>query len=992
VSASRPVSPWRRRTICVVASSALFVAGVAATAPAASAAPANHKAPSTASYAAGQYIVTFADEPAASYEGNVKGYARTRPDSGKKVDPTRSEVATWRSHLTAEHDKALSAVGASKLADYTVATNGVAVTLTSSQARALAAVPGVVRLQKDAMRKIDTTASPEFLGLTGPTGLWSKVPGGAAAAGKGVIVGVIDTGIWPESPSFAGSELKRDKAGQPVAASGLRGTWFGPCVQGEQFSSQACNDKLIGARYYVAGFGTKNISKAEYLSPRDGDGHGSHTASTAAGNHVDNVTIEGRTFGNASGMAPGARLAAYKVCWAGNGIVDDGCSGSDIVAAIDDAVADGVDVINMSIGGTTESSVFDAEAQAFRRASNAGVFVANSAGNSGPGASTLDHPAPWVTSVAASTFRISEAALELGNGHRYVGASITNGLPAQTALVTATAVKLAAATADDARRCFAGTLDPAKAAGKVVVCDRGVSDRVAKSAEVKRAGGAAMVLTNFGQTGLSADLHSIPSIHVEEPVRTEVLAYIASTPSPTAAIKPVNPGESTTQVPEVADFSSRGPSTTTQGDILKPDLAAPGVDVLAAVAPPFHLGRSYDFMSGTSMASPHVAGLGALLKAAHPTWTPAMVKSALMTTGRDHATSHDPFAQGAGFVRPNSAVDPGLVFDAAPNDYRRFMIGQGGSFAAPYDTLTAIDASDLNQASIATGAMAGQQVVTRTVTSVGAATEHYTVSSSVPGITISSDAPSFDIAPGAAKVLHLTMTRDTAALGTWAKGNLTITGDHGHVVRLPVAVRPVAISAPVELSGTGTSGERSFSVTPGFTGTLDTSVAGLLGATPTSGTVATGAFDADAPAAGPGTKAYTVPVPAGTGLARFDVDATATADDLDLYVYKDGELVGVSASGAADERVTLSDPEPGAYTAYVNGYATGGGGGFAYTQWSVPSAPLVPANLTVDDNVPMTIGQPSTLTAHWSGLLPGLRYLGYIQYGAGPERTIVSVG
>ncbi|MCW2544101.1 MAG: peptidase and in, kexin, sedolisin, partial [Frankiales bacterium] len=597
-----------------------------------------------------------------------------------------------------------------------------------------------------------------------------------------------------------------------------------------------------------------------------------------------------------------------------------------------------------------------------------------------------------VTSVAASTFRISEAALELGNHHRYVGASITNPLTTQTALVTATAVKLAAAAPDDARRCYAGTLDPAKAAGKVVVCDRGVSDRVAKSAEVKRAGGAAMVLTNFGQSGLAADLHPIPSIHVEESVRTEVLAYIASTTTPTAAILPLNPGESTTQVPEVADFSSRGPSTTTQGDILKPDLAAPGVDVLAAVAPPFHGGRSYDFVSGTSMASPHVAGLGALLKAAHPTWTPAMVKSALMTTGRDHVSSHDPFAQGAGFVQPNSAVDPGLVFDAVANDYRRFMIGQGGSFSAPYDTLTAIDASDLNQASIATGAMAGQQVITRTVTSVGAVTEHYTVTSAVPGITVSSDLASFDVAPGGVKVLHLTLTRDTAALGAWAKGNLTLTGDQGHVVRVPVAVRPVAISAPVEVSGAGTSGQRSFSVTPGFTGTLDTSVGGLVGAAPTTDAVATGPFDVAAPAAGPGTKAYTVPVLAGTGLARFDVDAAASTDDLDLYVYKDGALVATSASGSADERVTIADPGPGTYTAYVNGYATGGGGNYAYTQWSVPSAPLVPANLTVDDNVPMTIGQAVQLTAHWSALLPGVRYLGYIQYGAGPERTIVSVG
>jgi subtilisin family serine protease len=977
-----------RARLSAVAAFTLLTGGLVAMAPA-QAAPVASKSASPHGYAAGRYIVTFADEPAATYEGTVQGYARTRPDAGKKLDPTRTEVVSWRAHLTQLHDSALKAVGATKLADYTVATNGLSASLTSAQANALARTSGVARLTRDTMRTVDTSLSPEFLGLSAPGGLWSQLPGGAAGAGQGVIVGVIDTGIWPESPSFAGQELKRDKAGQPVPATGLRGKWFGACQQGVNFDSQKCNDKLIGARYYTAGFGKQDIDKSDYLSPRDGDGHGSHTASTAAGNRVNNVTVEGRNFGTVSGMAPGAKVAAYKVCWTGKAPVADGCSGTDIVSAIDDAVADGVDVINMSIGGTSESDVFDPESQAFRRAANVGVFVANSAGNSGPGSSTLDHPAPWVTTVAASTFRISEAALELGNGSRYVGASITRTLPTQTALITAEAAKLTSAAANDARRCFAGTLDPAKAAGKVVVCDRGVNDRVAKGVEAKRAGAVAMVLANNGQSGLAADMHVLPAIHIEEADRTAVMAYITATPGATAAIVPLNAGESDTQVPEVADFSSRGPSTTTEGDILKPDLAAPGVDVLATVAPPFHFGRSYDFISGTSMASPHVAGIGALLKAAHPTWSPAAIKSALMSTGRDHMSSDDPFEQGAGFVQPNRAVDPGLVFDAAPNDYRSFLIGQGASFSPPFNVLPPIDASDFNQASIATGAMAGQQAITRTVTSVGSATETYTVSSTVPGIDVDVDSTSFSLAPGATKTLHLTLTRTTAPLGEWTKGTFTLTGDNGHVVRIPVTVRPVAISAPLEITGTGTSGSDTYSVTPGFTGTLETSVGGLVGATPTASSVTTGAFDLDAPATSAATKSFTLVVPAGTALARFDVDATSASDDLDLYVYKDGEFVQFSASGAADEQVTLQNPDEGTYTAYVNGFATGGGGGFSYTQWAVPSTPA--GNLTVDDGVSVTVATPVDLTATWSGLVPGLRYLGYVEYGTGPERTIVAI-
>ncbi|MDP9181960.1 MAG: S8 family serine peptidase, partial [Actinomycetota bacterium] len=769
-----------------------------------------------------------------------------------------------------------------------------------------------------------------FLGLSASGGLWSQL-GGQQNAGKGVIVGVIDTGIWPESPAFAGGELKRDKAGQPVAATGLRGKWFGACVQGELFSSQDCNDKLIGARYYVAGFGKHNIAQEEYLSPRDGEGHGSHTASTAAGNVVPGVTVDGHAMGTASGMAPGADIAVYKICWEAKPGASGGCFNGDSVAAIDDAVADGVDVINYSVGGSTESSVLDVVEQAYRRAANVGVFVANSAGNSGPGASTLDHPSPWLTTVAASTFRLAENVVQLGDGQRFVGASTTPTYPTATQLVTSLSVKLASAAPAEAAKCFAGTLDPAKAAGKIVQCDRGTNARIDKSFEVKRVGGVAMVLTNPTANSLNGDFHAVPSVHVTNVARTAILAYITSAGSAaTAKIVPVNPGESTTQVPEVTTFSSRGPSTTTGGDILKPDIAAPGNDVLAAVAPPFNHGRSYDFYSGTSMSSPHIAGIGALIKAAHPTWSPAAVKSALMTSARDHATSADPFEQGAGFVQPNGAVDPGLVFEATSSatrtEWRRYMVGLGVHFAAPNDTLTALDGSDINQASLAIGALAGEQTVTRTVTNVSSSTETYTVSENVAGLDIVSDHPSFTLAPGASQALLLTVTRNGAAVGDWAKGSLTLTGGT-HTVRIPVAVRPVAIAAPAEISGAGQSGSISYSVTPGFTGLLDTSVIGMAGATPTPGSVVQGAFT---PAASAATKVYTLTVPAGgAALARFDVDDATNVDDLDLYVYKDGALLALSASASGDEQVTLTDPDPGTYTAYVNGYDTGGGGNYS---------------------------------------------------------------
>ena len=988
MSSLRPVANLPRRIAAVGTAALLVSAGLAAGGPAASAAskstsPASQRAQKAVT--AGRYLVTLADEPAATYEGDVKGYARTRPDAGKKLDPTRSSVINWRAHLTSVHDGLVSKVGATKLADYTVATNGFAADLTAAQARTLSATAGVVGLEKDVLKTLDTTYSPDFLGLTASGGLWQQL-GGNTIAGTGVIVGVIDSGIWPDSPAFAGAELKRDRAGQPVEATGLRGRWFGACVQGEQFNSQNCNDKLIGARYYVAGFGKQNIAKGEYLSPRDGQGHGSHTASTAAGNRVAGVQIDGTPMGTASGMAPGADVAAYKVCWEAKAGASAGCFNSDSVSAIDDAVADGVDVLNYSVGGSSESSPLDVVEQAFRRAANVGIFVANSAGNSGPGTSTLDHPSPWLTTVAASTFRLAEHVVELGDGQRFLGASTTGLLPAQTPFISSAAGKLAAADLTEAKRCFPGTLDPAKVSGKVVQCDRGVIARIDKSYEVKRAGGVAMVMTNTSPNSLNGDFHPVPTVHVPVSARTPILTYLA-TANPTAAIVAVNAGESTTAVPEVADFSSRGPSTTTGGDILKPDLAAPGVDVLAAVAPPFNHGRTYDFLSGTSMSSPHVAGLGALLKAAHPRWSPAAVKSALMTTARDHVSTRDPFAQGAGFVVPNKAVDPGLVFDAAADDYRGYLKSLGVQFAPRFDYILPIDGSDLNQASIAIGALAGRQTVTRKVTNVGSARETYTASSAVPGLTVSVSPSSFTLDPGQVQALAITITEDTAALGSYAKGTLSLTST-GHTVRVPVAVRPVAVAAPEEISGTGTSGSTTFDVTPGSTGTLDTSVSGLVGAPAQSGVVANGPF-APGPATA-ATKVYTLTVPAGTSLARFDVDAAGATDDLDLYVYQGSTLVGLSASAAGDEQVTLTDPAAGTYTAYVNGYDTANGGNYAYTNWAVGSAPL--GNLTVTDNVPATLATPVTLTATWSGLTAGLRYLGFVGYAGSTVRTVVSIG
>jgi subtilisin family serine protease len=961
----------------------LTTPGEARTAP--SGEPAAAQSAQTAGFTDGRYIVTFSDDPVASYDGYKRGFPRTRPAPGRKLNRNAAAVTKWRAHLVAQHDAALDKVGAQKIYDFTVTNNGVTAVLTAQQANRLSKMAGVVTVTKDELRQPATTDSPAFLGLDAPGGLWSQL-GGPANAGAGVVVGVIDTGIWPESEAFAGG------TGIPVPAG-----WAGECVPGEQWTKKKlCNDKLIGARYYLDGFGRNNVATEDYLSTRDGSGHGSHTASTAAGNNGTNVTIDGNPIGSGSGMAPGAKVAAYKVCWEGKPGFGSGCFNSDSVAAINDAVLDGVDVLNYSIGGGSESSVLDPVEQAFRGASNAGVFAANSAGNSGPGASTFDHPSPWVTTVAAATFRRAFQVVELGDGQRFVGVSTTAGLPNATQLVTSLSVKAAGATDTNAKLCAPGTLDPAKASGKVVQCDRGVIDRIAKSAEVKRVGGVAMVMTNTSENSLNGDYHFVPSVHVSHLARQPILDYIASAGAgATAKFVPLTAAElaAAPQVPEIAAFSSRGPSVTLAGDLIKPDVAAPGVDVVAAVAPPSGFGRSWDFLSGTSMSSPHVAGFGALLKAAHPTWMPSEIKSALMTTATDTVSSgDDPFAQGAGFAQPNFAVDPGLVYPTTPNEYRSFMIGLGVQFAPPFDTLPPITTSNLNQPAIGIGDLAGVETVSRRVKNVGDATATYTATTEIDGFSVEVTPNELSLDPGEEAEFTVEFTRTDAPLGAWAIGSLTWTGG-GHVVRSPIALEPVTVSAPVEIHADASAeGSEDFQVTPGFTGTLNSSVAGLVGVTPVADSVTTGPFDIDNPVVDADTKLYEVSVPDGTRVARFSLDAGDDTADLDLFVYRDGEFVVLSASGAADEEITLIQPLAGTYQVYVNGFATPGGStsyelaNFVVGAGSAGNATITPSSVAV------TTGEPVTLTVSWFGLDPAKRWLGAVEYENSDEVTLVSVG
>ncbi len=925
------------------------------------------------------YIVQLADDPAVAYEGGVAGLKATAPAKGQKINPNSNDVKKYVAYLNGKHADAAAAVGAEKFYDYGYSFNGFAAKMNEQQAAKLASLGGVLDVTKDALLQPTTSSTPKFLGLTDPdNGLWKKL-GGAAKAGENVIVGVVDTGIWPEHPSFSdqkdyvfrtGSSGKRNLAYGP-APSG----WSGTCQSGEQFSQDMCTNKLIGARYYLSGFGHFGVIQSDFKSPRDADSHGSHTASTAAGNHGVQATGDAASFGQISGMAPRARIAAYKVCWNGDA---GGCANSDSVAAIDQAVADGVDVINFSIGGGP-SAFLDPVEVAFLFASDAGVFVAASAGNDGPGAGTNDHPSPWLTTVAATTHDRPSVATATVDGVAYEGASSNQVAVGSTPVLLSSAAGNAGWTAQQVALCFEGSLDPAKVTGKIVVCDRGVNDRVAKSRAVKQAGGVGMIMVNTSANSLNADLHSVPTVHLDHVDGAAIKAAI--TPASVATIGVVSGGA---PAPKMAEFSSRGPNTASSADVLKPDLAAPGVDVLAAVSP-HAAGRSFDLLSGTSMSSPHVAGLAALLVQAHPDWSPMAIKSALMTTARDTTDAADDlYAQGAGFVQPNSAVDPGLVYEHGFLDWLMFLQGQDCHCLGD-ETFPRIDASDLNQASIALDKLAGSQTVTRKVTNVGSAGT-YTVSVDAPeGVDVTVEPASLTLAQGATASYTVTFTSNSdAEMGEPTFGYLTWS-DGTHSVRSPLAVTPVALAVPGEVSGDGSP--QSYDVTFGYSGDFETSTRGLTAATENADTVSDDPTN-NFVVGGPGITEHEIEIPEGTTYARFALydEQVGAGNDLDLYITnEDGDIVDFSGTGTSTEIVSLTAPEAGTYTAHVHGWQTAGGGTTSYILYTWALDDSSAGNMTVTAPSAAVLAESGEIELSFSGLEAGKRYLGAVDYSNGSE-------
>lgn len=926
----------------------------------------------------GSYIVQLKDSPAISKAEELGELIPSNQmvSTGNRYDANTPKMKAYLNALETKQKKVAGDIGNLKInRSYKHTFNGFSAVLSEKEKSLLENHPDVVGVWVDELQVVNTANTPEFLGLNTAQGQHSL-----NIKGEGVIVGVIDTGIWPEHDSFADDGSYSD----PAALG-----WTGECNTGDD-ETFACNNKLIGANYFKDSFESVyeiQLELGETISPRDVDGHGSHVAGTAAGNESVSAFLQGLPIGTATGMAPRARVAAYKACWNSDyvspeGVNERGCFYGDTMAAIDQAVLDGVDVINFSIGGSL-TDLTTPPALSMLRASQAGVFVSVSAGNSGPDIETVGTPAPWVTSVAASTYDGVSAILgdTLTIGYGIDNEDAVIALPAGFGPEFET-FSGNAVLAQPVEACDTDPLtNAAELAGNVAVIARGSCAFTEKVINAQEAGATAVVVYTTSGTspfrmGGDDPAVAIPSAMISHNDGIALANHLTEDVATVAYSQEMQSGESIEVGNIMATFSSKGPNLSTY-DVIKPDITAPGVRILAATtaAPMFDAqGESFRYLQGTSMSSPHIAGLAALFKESNPEWSPAAIKSALMTTARqnvlkeDQTGPADPYNFGAGHVDPVPALDPGLIYDLGTADYLGFLCGLEeldvvASYGVTCEQLESVgfssDASQLNLPSIAVAELRDPEAVVRTVTNATDVESNYVASIEAPaGIEVTVATYDSEGNPIADNILTvpangnasyaLTFARgEDYVAGEWSFGAITWTDEFGHSVRSPIAIKPLSdvnIEVPEVVSGALKRGRFRFPVKMNYSGTTSIDYAGLVAPFGSSGNIAADPAQ-DFAFLGDGTVYHGFLVPEGTKVLQFTLADSLVAEegaDIDMYVYRciGGQCaaVGASTNAGSNEDVRLVNPEPAAdgaagdfYIAMLHGYSTGEADNTDYT-------------------------------------------------------------
>ena len=623
-----------------------------------------------------------------------------------------------RQTLIATQDDVLEVIDAGvPLYRWTTALNGFAVAVSAADAERLREDPRVALVEENAVRPLAGSAA------TAP----AEIRTGASRGGAGAVVGVIDTGIWPESSLFASVPgLGREPRG-----------YRGGCDASAEWGAETCNDKLVGAQWFVAGFGADNVRTTSSLSPRDDNGHGTQMASIAAGNSGVTVEVPGLRLGSYGGMAPQSRIAVYKACWTAPDPEDDGCATADLVTAIDQATRDGVDVINLSVSGPPE---LDTVERALLGAAERDIVVVAAAGNDS-GDAYAAHASPWVTSVGGVASDQCQGRVDLPDAPSLTGSMTSARRVGPARLVVGADVAAPGASLADARVCAPGSLDASRTVGAVVLCDRGGIGRVAKSDAVRLADGVGMVLTNVRTGTVEADLHGVPTVHLSRAAGRTLRDWHAAHPGARVTLNPLGLQRSPARV---TPWSSTGDPTAI---LVKPDVVGPAVGILGAVPPSVRSTR-WDVVSGTSAATAVTSGLALRLRARHADWSADAVRSALATTASS-VRAPSVLHQGAGLPDADRADRPALAYLVEGGDYRAWLEGS-------------LPSGDLNVASVLLSGEATS--ARRTITNVGGRTRSFTAR--VEGFTghqVTVRPASVRLSPGESASFEVEVTRPDGA-------------------------------------------------------------------------------------------------------------------------------------------------------------------------------------------------------------------------------------
>ena len=972
-----------------------------------------------------------------------------------RFDKTRPEIQSYVAKLAEKQNEVFAKAGpdAELIYRYQYSLNGFAAKMHPAQAHKLESLPDVLRVWEDEVRPLATRYSLDFLGLFDSDVGLRGAPG---LDGDGIVIGIIDSGIAPQHPALQDTvPADRPKLCQgDWAENTLLGQWLcrrfekredelvfdppenwnGTCEAGEQFETTDCNNKLIGARYFIDGAAaTGPIDAGEIRSARDVDGHGTHTATTAAGNRVK-AAIFDTVIGRIEGVAPRARIAVYKACWLRPDDQRASCNTSDLANAVDAAVADGVDIINYSVGSSMLRITAPDDA-ALLGATKAGVFTVVAAGNEGPNLATVGSPAggPWITTAAASSRdgQASFEAIEIKTPASLAGliaikeANFTPRLadrgPIEAPLVLVddddeTLDDGSAGTTSDACQPL---INDADVADKVALIQRGgctFTDKISNAAD---AGAAAAVVYNIAgdpivMNGTSGE-SDIPAVMIGQGDGNLIIAELDDDVEVTVVLDDgqLLVEDETGNI--MATFSSRGPGPVP--DILKPDVSAPGVNILAGYTPDATNAtpnEDFAYLSGTSMSTPHVAGVAALLLQAHPEWSPSAIKSALMTTARqslfaaDGETPANPFDYGAGHIVPNDANDPGLVYDVTSDEFDAFACGVASPAVSAQrcDELLAAGlsfaAADLNQPSIALERLANQRTIQRRVTNVSEQAETYVASvTPPPGIGVTVVPQTIALGPGQSATFDVTFSFQSGSLDLWRFGSLTWEGDD-HTVYSSIAIRPISVTAPAQITAFGSAGNLNFPVEFGYTGAYSPGVHGLRLPLAINDFVDNDPTKTFTFRTENGVTAHLIDVPENEAYLRFALfdNLTDGNDDLDLYVYFCADnincvKIGESGEVTSDEEVNILLPAGGRYAALVHGFETDnvvGGPGAFYTllAWSFG---LVDdqGNMTATGPAFVNAGTTDTVTVTWGGLVPDELYLGGVSHNTPQGLSAITV-